>query len=81
MFSQSLYRVTESVGFVRPVLVLNNISPKEFTVQVTSTDGSRSECCYIMLFNYDTVQLRYNVVLNYFERAIKHLKSKFRLVN
>ena len=40
MFGHSSYGVGEDNGPVHPVLVLNNSSSMEFTVQVTNTDGS-----------------------------------------
>ena len=52
MFNQSMYSVIENAGPAQPVLVLSNPSSMEFTVQVTSTDGSAiGEHCSILI-NY-----------------------------
>ena len=57
MFNQSTYSVNEDAGPAQPVLVLNNPSSMEFTVQVTNTDGSATggstigEYCSILI-NY-----------------------------
>ena len=57
MFSETTYSVDEDAGPAQPVLVLNNPSSMNFTVQVTSAGGTATggstigEYCSILI-NY-----------------------------
>ena len=52
MLEQLAYNVNEDAGPAQPVLVLNNPSSTDITIQVTTTDGSATgEYCSILI-NY-----------------------------
>ena len=58
MFNQSMYSVNEDAGPVQPVLVINNPSSTDITVQVTNTDGSATgEYCSIFINYINTIMV------------------------